>query len=136
MGARDPRNTVHAKMKSYGIEGRYIALVVGRFGEFSRDFVKVRDYIAREKACAYDGHFNSPVNMAMSVFKLSITSRWALMAARGWARLILDRRRDLINDRPNSATAAEAPLDEAQERYHFDNPAAHTSGACQHSEEA
>ncbi len=33
LGARDPRNTAHAEMKSYGIEGRYIALVVGRFGE-------------------------------------------------------------------------------------------------------
>ena len=50
------------------------------------------------------------------MFKLSITSRWALMAARGWARLILDRRRDLINDRPNRAAAAQAPLDGAQER--------------------
>ena len=59
------------------------------------------------------------------------------MAARGWARLILDRRRDLINDRPNCATAAGAPLDEAQERYHFDNPTAHTSGAYpEHSEAA
>ena len=47
LDARDPRNTVHAEMKSYGIEGRYIALVVCRFGEFSRDFVKMRDYIAR-----------------------------------------------------------------------------------------
>ena len=74
--------------------------------------------------------------MAMSMFKLSITSRWALMAARGWARLILDRRRDLISDRPNCATAAGAPLDGAQERYHFDNPTAHTSGAYQHSEAA
>ncbi len=54
--------------------------------------------------------------MAVSMFKKSITSRWALMAARGWAQLILDRRRDLINDRPKCATAAEAPLDEAQER--------------------
>ncbi len=70
------------------------------------------------------------------MFKLSITSRWALMAARGWARLIIDRRRDLINDRPNRTTAAEAPLDEAQERYHFDNPTAHTNGAYQHSEAA
>ncbi len=51
------------------------------------------------------------------------------------ARLILDRRRDLINDRLNCATAAEAPLDEAQERYHFDNPTEHTRGAYQHSEE-
>jgi hypothetical protein len=123
-------------MKSYGIRGRYTALVVGRFGEFSRDFVEMRDYIARQKAYAYNEHFNSSVIMAMSMFKLSITSRWMLMVARGWARLVLDRRRDLINDRPNHVTAAEAPLDEAQERYHFDNPTAHTSGAYQYSEAA
>ncbi len=74
--------------------------------------------------------------MAMPMCKLSITSRWALMAARGWARLILDRRRDLTYDRPNRATAAEAPLDEAQERCHFDNPTTHTRGAYQHGEAA
>jgi hypothetical protein len=136
LDARDPRNTVHAEMKSYGIEGQYIALVVGRYGEFSRDFVKMRDYIAREKAYAYNEHFNSSVTMAMSMVKLSITSRWALMAARSWARLIVDRRRDLINDRPNCATAAGVPLDEAQERYHFDNPTAHPSSAYQRSESA
>ena len=50
-------------------------MVVGRFGEFPRDFVKMRDYIAREKAYAYNEHFNSSVNMAMSMFKLRITSR-------------------------------------------------------------
>jgi hypothetical protein len=126
LDAWDPRSTVHAEMKSYGIEGRCIALVVGRFGEFSKDFVKLRDCIARQRAYAYNEHFNSSVNMAMSMFKLSITSRWALTAARGWARLILDRRRDVISDRPNRATAAEAPLDEARERYHFDNPTTHT----------
>ena len=66
--ARDPRNTVHAEMKSYDTEGHYIALVVGRYGEFSRDFVKMRDYIAREKAYAYSEHLNSSVNMEMSMF--------------------------------------------------------------------
>ena len=106
------------------------------FGEFPKDFVTLRDYITRQRSYAYNEHFISSVNMAMSMFKLSITSRWALMAARGWARLILDRRRDLINDRPNCATAAEAPLDEAQERYHFDNPTAHTNSAYQRSEAA
>ncbi len=100
LGTRDPRSTVRAEMQSYGIEGRYIALVVGRFGEFSKDFAKLRDYVARQRAYAYNEHSNSSVNMAMSMFKPSITSRRALMAARGWARLILDRRRDLINDRP------------------------------------
>ena len=51
------------------------------------------------------------------------------MAARGWAGLILDRRLDLVNDRPSRAAAAEAPLDGAQERHHFDNLTNHTRGA-------
>ncbi len=134
LGARDPRSTVLAEMMSYGIGGQYIAMVVGRFGEFSKDFIKLRDYISRQRAYAYNEHFNSSANRAMSMFKLNITSRWALMAARGWAGLILDRCRDLINDRPNRATAAEAPLDGAQERYHFDNPTTHTRGAYHHGE--
>ncbi len=70
------------------------------------------------------------------MFKLSITPRWALMAARGWARLILYRFRDLISDRPNRANEAEAPLDVAQMRYHFDNPTTHTRGAYHHGEAA
>ena len=57
LAARDPRNTVHAVMKSYGTEGRYIALV-------SKDFVKLRDYIARQRACAYNELLNLSVNMA------------------------------------------------------------------------
>ncbi len=121
MDARDLRSTVHAEMMS--CNGRR------PFGEFSKDFIRLRDYIAREKAYAYNEHFSSSVNRPISMFKLSITPHWALMAARGWARFILDRRRDLINDRPNCATAAEAPMDGAQERYHFDNPTTHTRGA-------
>ena len=38
---------------SQNLTGRdNIELVVGRFGEFSRDFAKMRDYIARQKAYA------------------------------------------------------------------------------------
>ena len=44
--------------------------------------------------------------------------------------------RDLINDRPSRAAAAEAPLDGAQERHHFDNPTNHSRGAFYHGEEA
>ena len=74
----------------------------------------------------------------MSMFSLSITPRWALVAARGWARLILDRRRDLINDHSSRAAAAEAPLDGAQESYghHFDNPTNHSRGAFYHGKAA
>ena len=135
LDARDPRSRVHAELMSCGVGG-HVALVVGRFGEFSKDFIKLRDYIARQKAYAYVEHFNSSVIDVTSMFKLSITSRWALMAARGWARLILDRRRDLINDRPSRAAAAEAPLDGAQERHHFDNPTNHSRGAFYHGEAA
>ena len=59
LDARDPRNRVHAELMSYGVGGQYVALVVGRFGEFSKDFIKLRDYIARQKAYAYVEHFNS-----------------------------------------------------------------------------
>ncbi len=115
---------MHAEIKSYGIGGRYIALVVGGFGEFPKDFAKLRGNSARQRARAYNEHFsslaNSSVNRAMSMFKPNITSRWALMAARGWAWLILDRRRDLISDRPYRAT----------------NPSTHTHGAYQHAEAA
>ena len=52
LDARDPCSTVHAEMKSYGIEGRHIALVVGRFSEFSKDFAQLRDYIACKRAYA------------------------------------------------------------------------------------
>jgi hypothetical protein len=34
-------------------------MVVGRFGEFSRDFVELRDYIVRVKAYACNESFNS-----------------------------------------------------------------------------
>jgi hypothetical protein len=44
------------------------------------------------------------------------------------------RRRDLINDHPNRAAAAEAPLDAAQERHHFGSPTNHTRGAYHHSD--
>ncbi len=80
----------------------------------------------------YVEHFNSSIIGAMS----SITSRWALMAARGWARLILERHRDLVDDRPSRVAAAEAPLDEAQEHHHFDNPTNHSRGAFYHGEAA
>jgi len=129
LDAMDDRNTVYPELMSYG---PYAALVVGRFGEFSKDFVTLRDYVARHKAYAYVEHFNSSINFAMSMFKLSITTRWALMAARGWARLILDRRRDLINDRPSRAAAAECPLEGAQERHHFENPTSHLRGTFRH----
>ncbi len=44
LDARDPRSRVHAELMSCGTGGgRYVALAVGRFGEFSIDFIKLRD---------------------------------------------------------------------------------------------
>ena len=43
LDARDPRNTELAELMSFGIGGQYLAMVVGRFGEFSEDFIKLRD---------------------------------------------------------------------------------------------
>ena len=93
---------------SYGVGGKYVALVVGRFGEFSKDLIKLREYIARQRAYAYVEHFNSSITGAMSMFKLSITSRWSLMAARGWVRLIL------TSTTPQATQATTAPFTTAK----------------------
>ena len=87
-------------------------------GEFNPSYIlKIRAKLVKLRQKNVFGMENKTysINIAMSMFKfkLSITPRCALMAARGWARLILDRGRDLINDRPNRANAAEAPLDGA-----------------------
>ncbi len=58
------------------------------------------------------------------------------MVARGWASFVLDRRRNLISDRPNRSAAAEPPLDEAQGRQHFDNPRKYECGTYYHGEAA
>ncbi len=58
------------------------------------------------------------------------------MAARAWAKLILNRRRDLINDYPKRTAAAETPQDAAREPHYFDNPRSHMHGAYHHSEGA
>lgn len=58
------------------------------------------------------------------------------MAERGWARLILDRRRDLIRDRPSRASPTEALLDGAQERYHFENSSTYQSHGASYRGEA
>ncbi len=83
------------------------------------------------------GHCNSSVIGATSI-KFSITSRWALMAARGWDRLILDRRRGLMNDdRPSRGAAAEvAPPRRSPRQCHFDNPTGHSLGSSYHGEAA
>ena len=103
----DPRKTVHAEMMSNGIRGTYVTLIVGRFRKFPINFITLRDYIARKKAYAHVEHYNSNHRGEVDVqVKYHVV-------ARGWARLILDRRRDLINGRPNRAAAAEAPLGRA-----------------------
>jgi hypothetical protein len=71
---------------SYGIGGQYLAMVAGRFGELSKDFIKLRDYIARQRAYAYNEHFNSSVNSAMSMFELSITSHPLSADGGAWLR--------------------------------------------------
>jgi hypothetical protein len=45
LDVRDPRNTVYAELVSNGIKEQYVALVVGCFGESSKYFIKLRDYL-------------------------------------------------------------------------------------------
>lgn len=70
-----------------------------------------------------------------SIFKLSMTYNLALVKARGWARLILDRRRvpsltiALLQQNP-------PPDEDSQERHDLDQPTSHSRGAFHHGEAA
>jgi hypothetical protein len=64
LAARDPRSRAHAELTSYGTGGQYAALVVGRFGELSKGFVKLRDYFALQKEIRPENKRNSPMGLA------------------------------------------------------------------------
>ena len=87
----------------YGVNGKYLALVTGPFGNLSDDFLAVAYSYARERAKGILEFRNSDPNGILALCKNSVTRRLGLFAARGWAQLILDRNRDLVGPRRSSA---------------------------------
>ena len=127
-----PGSTVSEELKRYGVDGKYLALVAGPFGNLSNDFVAVASLYARERAKSILESRNSKPSSIFAMCKHSVTCRLGLFAARGWAQLILDRNRDLVGPRRASADFAFPDPDfEATEAFNFSHPR-HTQTSARH----
>jgi len=82
--------------------GRVLVPVVGAFAEMSSDTELIADLIATALAADHIQFYSESAKQAKGMFKQRIRKAWGHTAHRGWARLLLDRRRDLIIHGPAS----------------------------------
>jgi hypothetical protein len=92
-----------AEMKTYGSPpGQVLAPVVGAFGEMSSDMYALADVIAAAKTADHLQFFKGSAKEFRGMFRQQVIRDWGHAAHFGWARLLHDRRRELIARRPPS----------------------------------
>jgi hypothetical protein len=82
-----------AALLQYGVNGRVLGLVFGAFGECSKDVYILRDFLATCQAKYLTQYLDMSEGHAQSVYRHKLNRLWGLVAARGWARVLLGRRR-------------------------------------------
>jgi hypothetical protein len=90
---RDTMGPVQSALFQYGINGRVLGLVFGAFGECSKDVYILRDFIASCQGRYLTQYVDVSEGYALSVYRHKLNRLWGLAAARGWARVLLGRRR-------------------------------------------
>ena len=83
-------------LNEYGQKGRVIAPVVGAFAEMSPDIYAIPDLIASVLAADHCSFFNDKPAAAKGMFTQRLYRYFGLAAHLGWARLLTDRFRDLV----------------------------------------
>ena len=84
---------VEAELSSHGKRGKVLGPVVGAYGEMSDDAYVIAEAVAEELATEHCGFHSDKKQGAVAAFFLSqIYRSWGLVAHRGWARLVLDRK--------------------------------------------
>ena len=100
-GAEGP---LMAEMRTYGSPpGRVLAPVVGAFAEMSSDMYALADVIAATMTADHLQFFNASAKQTRGMFRERVLRDWGHAAHLGWARLLHDRRRDLIDRRPSTS---------------------------------
>lgn len=92
----DQTGPIERELNTYGNSGKVLGCIVGAFGECSRDIYSLRDIIAHCQATAHMDYMMTSYSTASAIYKQRLTKHWGLTFARGWARLLLQRRRDLV----------------------------------------
>jgi len=106
---------IEQELNTYGHSGRVLGAVVGAFSECSKDIYTIRDLIAHCQALRLTDHLAMDLTIASGIFKHQLTHHWGLTFSRGWARLLLQRRRDLLQHGPASTPSPR------QQPHHRDN---------------
>ena len=82
-------------MNSYN-SGRVSGLVVGAFGEVSIQVRDLADLVACELNAEHLALFDGAMNESTQMFTQRMRRSIGLAIHRGWAKLLLDRFRDLV----------------------------------------
>ena len=92
-----------AEMKIYGSPpGQALAPVVGAFGEMSSDMYGLADVIAAAMTEDHLQFLKGSAKEIRGMFRQRVLRDWGHAAHLGWARLLHDRRWDLIERHPPS----------------------------------
>jgi len=100
---QNPGSTFVKTQKDFN-NGKYLALVLGPFGQFSlhaSDFVEL---VAQSRALLMMRHRKIKAGHAYGLCRAPVVSRIGLAGSLGWVRLILDRFRDAVCPHPDSSS--------------------------------
>jgi hypothetical protein len=91
--APDVIGPTQSALFEYGVNGRVLGLVFGAFGECSKEVFVLRDFLATCQGKYLTQFLDVSDGYAQSVYRHKLNRLWGLVAARGWARVLLGRRR-------------------------------------------
>ena len=94
--------------------GRVLVFVIGAFVGMPGDVSRICDIIAHDLARIHVSYYNNGAKRIKGMYRQRIQKARGHTAHHGWARLLLDRARDLIIHGPahRGANGAEMPTDE------------------------
>jgi hypothetical protein len=79
-------------LNAYGDRGsECTGLIIGEHGNLSTASLRIRDLIAKPLASRHRNYYCIAPHHAQGMFKREINRRWGLVAARAWARLLIER---------------------------------------------
>jgi len=101
--------------------GQVLVFVVGAFAEMSGDVSRICGIIAHDLARAHVSHYNDDAKRTKGMFRQRTQKARGHTAQLGWARLLLNRARDLAIHDPahRGANVAAMPTDEGDQDGHF-----------------
>ena len=95
--------------------------MVGAFAEMPEDVSRICVIIAHDLARTHVPYYRDDARRTKGVYRQHIQKAWGHTAHRGWARLLLNRARDLITHGPahRGANGAAMPTDEDDQDSQF-----------------